>query len=281
VTGRVFVLGAGRAGRGLARALRLSGVPVVGLHGRRADDAEGVTAGALPPSAARASVVVVTVRDGQLDEALRSLADARLAPGTVVLHASGSAEPPALDELRARGLPGGTFHPLVPLSDPARAAEALRGASVGVDGDAPAQAAARHLAARLGMRVILIPPGCKPAYHAAAVFASNFPVVLAMLAERLLDLAHVPPGDARPAVERLMRAAVDNLSARAPEEALTGPIVRGDVETVRRHLTVLAAEPAAGDAYRALSRAVLDRMAATLSSRVGPEVLAELRELLR
>jgi prephenate dehydrogenase len=119
VTDAVFVLGAGRAGRGLSRALRASGIDVIGLHGRRVElEPDVVTAGPLPGTLAGASVVIVAVRDGQLDEALGELAGAPLAAGAVVLHASGSAEPRGLTALRASGHPCGTFHPLVPLADP-------------------------------------------------------------------------------------------------------------------------------------------------------------------
>lgn len=79
-----------------------------------------MTVGALPAAAAAAEVVLVTVRDGQLEDAMGMLAVAPLAPGTVVLHASGSAEPHGINLMRERGFPSGTFHPLVPLGDPAR-----------------------------------------------------------------------------------------------------------------------------------------------------------------
>ena len=93
--GTVFVLGAGRAGRSLARALVVAGVDVVGLHGRHADLAAlpPVTAGPLPEALGAASIVLVTVRDAQLGDALRELAAAGLAAGAVVLHASGATDP--------------------------------------------------------------------------------------------------------------------------------------------------------------------------------------------
>lgn len=256
---RVFILGAGRAGRGLARALRASGADVVGLHGRRARDAgdERITAGAIPDAIRQADVVLVTVRDEQLEGALRELAGAALAPEAVVLHASGSAVPRALDELRRRGHPSGTFHPLVPLADPERAPALLRHAWIGVDGDARAVAAGERLATRIGAHTLRIPPGEKARYHAAAVFASNFPTVLAAIAGRLLREAGVGDDEAWRALHGLMSAAVANLEGRDPAAALTGPVVRGDVETIRRHLDALGADPAARDVYVALTRAAV------------------------
>ena len=257
--GTVFVLGAGRAGRSLARALLVSGVEVVGVHGRQADHAAvpAVTGGPLPRSLGAATIVLVTVRDAQLGDALRQLAAARLRPKAVVLHASGAIDPAEASALRALGHPVGTMHPLVPLANPARAVETLRGAWIGVDGDPEAIRAAIALAHRLGAHALTIPPGQKPRYHAAAVFAANFPVVVAALAERLLREAGVAEDQARAATLGLMSAAVSNLESGRPNDVLTGPIARGDVASVRGHLAALADDVPALGAYVTLSRAAL------------------------
>lgn len=275
----VFVLGAGRAGRSLARALVFAGVDVVGLHGRHVDASTipAVTAGDIPDALGTASIVLVTVRDAQLGDALRQLAALKLAPGAVVLHASGAMDPPEAEALRARGHGVGTMHPLVPLADPLRAVELLRDAWIGVDGDATAIAAASVLATRLGAHPLTIPPGEKPRYHAAAVFAANFPVVVAALAERLLEEAGIAEGQARAATVGLMGAAVSNLEKGRPHDVLTGPIARGDVTSVRGHLSVLADDAPALAAYVTLSRAAL-----TLAHERGTpaERLAEISEAL-
>jgi predicted short-subunit dehydrogenase-like oxidoreductase (DUF2520 family) len=255
----VFVLGAGRAGRSLARAFVVAGVNVVGLHGRRADDAASppVTAGPLPASLGSAGVILVTVRDAQLGDALRELAASALARGAVILHASGATDPAEASMLRSRGHAVGTLHPLVPLADPNRAADVLRGAWMGIDGDPRAVAEASALASRIGAYTITIPPGEKPRYHAAAVFAANFPVVVAALAERLLVEAGVAEVEAQAATLGLMGAAVSNLETGRPHDVLTGPIARGDVASVRGHLAALADDAPALAAYVTLSRAAL------------------------
>ena len=254
-TARVFVIGAGKAGRALAHAMRVGGVDVVGLHGRRPD--HGITSGEWPATLALANVVLVTVRDAELEGVLRDLLSAPLASGAVVLHASGTAEPPALDLVRARGHPAGTFHPLLPLTDPTRATEQLRRAWIGSDGDERARAMSRELATDIGARVLEIPAGRKASYHAAAVIASNFPVVLLAMATRVLTSAGVNEDAARGALATLMRAAAENASAVAPSAALTGPVARGDVETVRAHLGALADAPEVLEVYRLLSRGAI------------------------
>lgn len=272
------MLGAGRAGRCLAAALSAAGVPIAGLHGRRAiAGTPPVTAGDLPPSLTTALAVLVTVRDDQLADALRELAAAPLPRGAIVLHASGSRDPrPQLDVLRAAGHPSGTFHPLVPMADPARATEWLRGAWVGVDGDAEAVRVAQSLAARLGAHVLTIPEN-RDLYHAAAVMVSNFPTVLAALAAQLMQRAGVEPGAAGPATRHLLAAAVANLGDAEPHAVLAGPVSRGDAGTVARHLAVLRGDPVAYAAYIALSRAALPLAAAR---GVDPIYLRQIAELL-
>ena len=255
----MFVLGAGRAGTGLTRAFRMSGIPVVGLHGRHVHEGpDPVTAGTIPATIATATVVLVAVRDAQIDDALRELLEAPLAPDAVVLHASGSAEPAMLDQVRAHGHAAGTFHPLVPIADPLRAPQQLCGAWVGIDGDERAKTASRDLAAALGCHVFDIPPGQKARYHAAAVIVSNFPAVLLATGDRVLAETGIPAEAAEQALRALFLAAIGNLRRQHGAVSLTGPILRGDVDTIRRHLVALADDPGALEVYRSLSRALVD-----------------------
>ena len=166
-------------------------------------------------------------------------------------------DPIGLAGLRDAGHPCGTFHPLVALSDPDHAPQTLRGAWIGIDGDDQARQISERLATALGANVLYIPPGEKARYHAAAVFASNFPTVLMCLAEELLRDVGIAPDVARKALHPLFASAVENLRGGIGASALTGPIVRGDSDTIARHLKALRAHPDALDAYRALSRAAL------------------------
>ncbi len=258
---RVFIIGPGHVGRGLARAFRASGVEVVGLHGKRPSGV-ATSSGALPAEIASANVVIVCVRDPQLDETIEELivasSDGRITRGTVILHTSAIAEPAGLRALSESGFPGGTFHPLVPFSEPEVSAELLRKGWIGIDGENAARATSRRLAGHLGARTLDIPSGTKPAYHAAAVISSNFPVVLASVAGHLLHDIGVPDSSAYQAVESLMNGALANIKKALPDDALTGPIVRGDAETVGKHLRALVGHGQALDVYRALSAAAVE-----------------------
>ena len=257
---RVFIIGPGHVGRGLFRAFRASGVEVVGLHGKRPSGV-ATSSGDIPKGAAQANVVIVAVRDAQLDDAIEEVAvaarDGRVSRDTVVLHTSAIAEPPGLAALSSAGLPGGTFHPLVPFTDPDVSADLLRRAWIGIDGDNAAKNTSRRLAGHLGARTLEIPPGRKAAYHAAAVISSNFPVVLASVAGHLLHDIGIPDSSAYQAVDSLMSGAIANMKQAVPDDALTGPVVRGDAETVGKHLRALDGMDSTREIYRALSAAAV------------------------
>jgi len=280
VSERVFIIGPGHVGRGLSRAFRASGVLLIGLHGKRTSGIATST-GPLPPEISGANVIIVAVRDSQLDGVIEELIDAeagrQLTAGTVVLHTSAIAEPSGLDVLRARGVAAGTFHPLVPFADPDASADLLRQGWIGVDGDNAAVNASRRLAGQIGARTMDIPPGTKPAYHAAAVIASNFPVVLASVASRLLRDIGMPEGSSLQAVTSLMGGALANMRQALPDDALTGPVMRGDTETIARHLRALAPHADTREVYRALSVA-----AVKIAQRRGtdPKKLAALTGML-
>lgn len=286
---RVFIIGAGQVGRGLSRAFRASGVELVGLHGRKPSEFT-TSSGELPAAVRDANVVIVAVRDPQIAGVISELAGAPpgsirlahkshpvIAPGSVVLHTSGIAEARSLDLLRAAGYACGTFHPLAPFSVTDRVPGLLRGGWVGLDGDDAARSAGRRLAGHLGARTLDIPPGGKPAYHAAAVMASNFTVALAYAASRLMHSAGITERSANASVQALIGAAVGNMATSPPAEALTGPVVRGDAETVRKHLETLSSQPELYDVYKSLSEVAL-RIAKERGT--DPKAIAAIRNLL-
>lgn len=204
----IAIVGAGRLGTTLAASLGASG-PLV-----RGADARGAT------------TVLLAVPDAEI-----AAAAAAIEAGPLVGHCSGATGLGVLAPHEAFSL-----HPLmtVPLG---ASAEVLRGAGCAVDGSTPrALAAAEALAARLGMEATRVADEDRVAYHAAASIASNFLVTLEGAAERLAATAGVD----RALLAPLVRAAVENWAARGAADALTGPISRGDEETVARQRAAIA-----------------------------------------
>ena len=271
----VGIIGAGRAGLSLGLALARAG-HVVRLYARRSKPVPPpltLSTGPLPAWLAEGGVIVLAVPDDAVPAVASDLAASRLVTEPqVVLHLSGVLDREALTPLEPSGAALGSWHPLQTLSDPQTAPERLRGAVATVEGDARAVDTAAALARGVGMEPVPIAAARKPLYHAAAVVASNFVVALAGVAQRLFVGAGLSEAAARNALATLMAGALENLRAGGPQGALTGPVARGDVETIRRHLEVL--RPADAELYRMLSRSALEL------ARLDPERRGAIEDLL-
>jgi predicted short-subunit dehydrogenase-like oxidoreductase (DUF2520 family) len=258
----VGVIGPGRAGVGLALALARAGYSVF-LHGRHKKSVPApltLTVGdgeSAPPWIVKAGVVILAVRD----DAVRPLAEALAASRTigeahVVLHLSGVQGQEALGPLVTSRAALGSLHPLQTIAEPDQAPARLKGAWAAVEGMPRAIETGERLAQDLGMRAFRIPTKAKPVYHAGAVFASNYLVVVEAVAQRLLRHAGLSDADAWAALRPLVEGTFENLSRQEPRAALTGPVARGDTDTIGRHLASLASDDA--KLYSALGRVALE-----------------------
>ena len=258
----VGLIGPGRAGVGFALALLQAGY-TVRLHGRRKKTVPApltLTVGdgdAPPPWIAEAGVVILAVRDDGIRPLAAALAATRaITPDHVVLHLSGVQGQEALGPLVTSRAALGSLHPLQTIVEPERAAARLKGAWAAVEGMPHAVEAAERLARDLGMRPFPIATKAKAIYHAGAVFASNYLVVVEAMAQRLLRHAGLTDADAWAALRPLVEGTIENLGSAEPKDALTGPIARGDTATIVRHIESLTLDD--GKLYRALGRAALE-----------------------
>ncbi len=190
-----------------------------------------------------ADLVLVAVKDDSIAEVADRLID-RVSKVGVVAHMSGFVPVTALRALQAEGVAVGGFHPLQSMPDPQSGADALIGSHVGIGGDALAVDTLTHLADSLGLHPFLLNDHARPAYHAAAAAAANFVVTSLAVSADLFNAADVDPGVAEP----LVRSVVDNVFEKGAAASLTGPIARGDIDTVVGHLT------AARDVSKAVGR---------------------------
>jgi predicted short-subunit dehydrogenase-like oxidoreductase (DUF2520 family) len=270
-TPSVFIMGAGVVGTALAARLVRAGVPVTGLHGRQVELTDGARAlsglvgstGEIPQILSESDAVIISVRDDRIPEvAARLVSEGRLRPGQILLHTSG-ANPArtilaaAVPHVRAVG----TLHPLVSFADARVAAmeeEGLREVAFGIEGDEPARALAKRIVRALGARAVILEAENLALYHAGAVIASNYVVAMAATAHSLFIKAGVPADQALPALIPLLASVVQNLARVGLPGALTGPVERGDVTVVERHLGALAARaPELVELYRLVGRDVL------------------------
>jgi predicted short-subunit dehydrogenase-like oxidoreductase (DUF2520 family) len=254
---RIAIIGAGRMGQGLGGALAARGQQVT-LLGRRAQDLVPPfsLADAWAPALRSAALVIIAVPDSAVESVAEEVAGLGvIRPGQAVLHVAGPLDRTVLSPLAETGAALGSFHPLQTVADPASAAERLIGAYAGLEGDDRAVEAGKQIARLLQMTPIVIPAGGKAKYHAAAVLAANFTVGLFGAAQRMAVEAGIDPDTATRMYLPLLDGAVSNIRELGPAEALTGPIRRGDLSTIRLHLVSLSARDQ--ELYRTVGLAVL------------------------
>lgn len=239
-------MGRGRVGRGLAAALRRSAEVRVSLaSGRR--PTRGV---------ARADVIILAVPDAAIASTAATIS-AWIGPGTVVVHCAGARGPGELDACKRAGAAVGVLHPMVSFPSPTRP-PSLRGTTLVVDGDAQAVRCARRLGRAMGARVVVAPVH-GPAYHAAAALAANGSAALATAAVGLLERLGLQRRAAERTVGGLLRTVADNVERIGVPDALTGPVRRGDADTVRAHRQALRRlDGAVLRAYDAVAPVILE-----------------------
>jgi predicted short-subunit dehydrogenase-like oxidoreductase (DUF2520 family) len=244
-------------GQGLALALKRRGQDVIllGRGPRALAPPLALYQGDLVSGIRHAGVILIATPDDAIAGVSTQLRhDRSVGSGHVVLHLSGLLDRHALIALEPTGAALGSFHPLQTIADPASAPDLLTGSYAGIEGDQRAVQAADRLATTLGMIAVRLPAEAKPLYHAGAVVAANYTVALAHLAERLAGSAGIPLQTASKLYLPLIRGTLDNLESGAAA-ALTGPVRRGDLETIRAHLAVL--NPEERRLYRILGLAAL------------------------
>ncbi len=245
----VVIVGPGRVGLALGYALVQAGaVEDLTVCGRRQDPpahplfTQGVARYVFGLEAPRpgTEAIFLAVPDAVVPEMAHTLAgQGPPAQECAAFHLSGALPTEVLSPLHARGYAIGSFHPLQAIAHPVTGAERLAGSYVAVSGSPTAVAVARRLAAAMGSPILTVPEVWRPQYHAAAVMASNYLPPLLDAACRILERAGVPHDEALPALLPLVRGTLSNIEELGLAAAVTGPVARGDTETVELHLRAL------------------------------------------
>ena len=287
----ISVVGAGRLGTALARALFLADHSIQALVSRRASQAKAAAA-LVDRSAAALSIdqlhhlpssklILITTPDDKIAEIAQKLAVLEREPlkGSAVLHTSGALSSDILSPLADQGIHVGSLHPLVSVSDSRAAATIFSGAFFCLEGDAPAVRIARAIVDSLKGKSFSIPSEDKPLYHAAAVMASGHVVALFDLAMTMLVQCGLSETKARRVLLPLLHSTVKNLTTAEPARALTGTFARGDLVTVKRHLKALSASgiPATLEIYKLLGTKSLELAS---ESHLDPKVLKQIQREL-
>lgn len=240
---RIGFIGAGRVASALARRLKDAGYQVVAIASQR--DATARRLAALVPNAMATSaqgvadtadLVLITTPDSAIREVAGSV---RWRRGQYVVHTSGAESLDVLAAPVAAGAIAGSLHPLQTFADAETAMANLPGSVFAIEAEGPLRELLTRIVESLRGIPVYVRSEDKALYHAAAVLVSNYTVTLAKLATDLWLLMGVDRPTALKALLPLLQGTVNNLEAIGLPAALTGPVARGDVETVRRHLVAL------------------------------------------
>jgi predicted short-subunit dehydrogenase-like oxidoreductase (DUF2520 family) len=280
----IGIVGAGAVGTALGVALSRAGWPVHAVASRDAGrrerfrslvDVSRVFAEA-EPMLDEVELIILAVPD----DAIAPLAGGlHMYSGQAMIHTSGALGAEVLAPAMAAGTQVGAFHPLVAFADTERAVAALRGATVAIEGDDQLAALLAGMAEAIGAIPVRLAPGSKAAYHAAAVLAAGGFVALLDAIAELGRVAGLDEAGSLAIYGPLIEGTLGNARSLGIRAALTGPMTRGDVGTLRSHLATLRLHaPGVLDLYVAAARREVDLAEARRA--LAPEVAATMRSVL-
>jgi predicted short-subunit dehydrogenase-like oxidoreductase (DUF2520 family) len=274
---RITIIGGGRLGTALGIALRRAGYNialVVTRHSRTAQQAaKAIGGGVIGIAASEAnfrkhidrlagsSLILITTPDNAIKRTAATIArlidQADKHPKLqTVLHTSGALSSAELGAMKRPGVATGSLHPLVAIAKKSSAAATFENSFFCVEGDAKAVHIATDLVHRLHGRPFKIDPADKPLYHAAAVMAAGNVVALFEMAAAMLQACGISPQKSRQILLPLIKSSIANLDQMDSANALSGPLVRDDTETVKKHVRAMKSRrlTLALQVYRALGK---------------------------
>ena len=262
------IIGCGSAARTLARLWQDAGIFRIGgiLNNTPESAREAVSfigagraaadIGELPAS----DLYLIGCPDDKIRECCRLLAKSTLScDGAAVFHLSGSLASGELDPAREQGASVASIHPVMSFADPAKAIDDFDGSWCGVEGDDSALSLLEPAFESIGARCFRIEASGKSLYHAASVMACNYLVTLEDLSLKTFEAAGIGRETALQVLAPILRGTVENILALGTTDALTGPIARGDVSVIERHIRHLEQwNPEIAAIYRRLGMATAD-----------------------
>jgi predicted short-subunit dehydrogenase-like oxidoreductase (DUF2520 family) len=251
------VLGAALVRRGWTAAAIVDKDPGAARESRRIIG-RGTAVAGLGGTARLGDVVIIAVPDNAVGRVAAGLARSGVSwAGRFVFHTSGLLPARVLEPLRKRGARIASVHPVQSFSRKDTPASIFRGITWGVEGDPAAVAAAEEMVRSLRGNVLLLSEKDKPLYHAACSLASNAMIALEWTASGMLGAAGIGEKAAAGMLFPLVQGTLQNVNNLGLEKALTGPIIRGDVVTVRKHLEALRDDPHARGVYLVMGKQIL------------------------
>ena len=277
-------IGAGVTGTALACQLFRQGYAVVAVNSRNTSSAERLASyvnncrvcGTAQEVANIAQAVFITTPDDVIVDIATSLTWHK---EQAVIHCSGVHSIDILQPAREQGAHICCLHPLQTFASLEQAIENIAGSTFAIEGDEQALSIAGDMAVALNGRIINLKAGDKVLYHAAAVTVSNYLVTLMKMAADLWQSFGVPRDEAVKSLLPLLKGTLHNIETVGIPGCLTGPIARGDIGTIQKHLDALEREhPGTLDIYKSLGVKTLD--IALAKGRLNLETAEEIQSIL-
>jgi len=240
--------------------LNQSGYPVVAVSSRTPASAQKLAQAvggsrvfdSNQAAADNAELIFITTPDDAIAPVANEI---KWHPGQSVVHCSGADSVASLEPARKAGAEVGAFHPLQTFASVKQAIDNMPGSTFALEAEEPLLATLKEMASALGGNWVVLKASDKVLYHASAVIACNYLVTLVKLAGDLWPTFGVPPQKATQALLPLLRGTLHNIETIGIPNCLTGPIARGDIGTINKHLDALAqTAPHLLPAYRELGR---------------------------
>lgn len=262
----IAIVGPGRLGSALAEHLSRAGYHITELISRkrprpkRASLAAKLGAPLSDPQHAtlHADLIWFCVPDREIAPAALSLLQKTTWKGKTAFHSSGALPSAELEVLRRAGASVASVHPFMTFVR--CAVPSLHAVPFALEGDRAAVKTAQAIVRDLGGEPFKIRANAKVAYHAWGAFTSPLLIALLVSAEQVARAAGLSPADARRKMTPILKQTIDNYARLGPAGAFSGPLIRGDVEVVRRHLQLLSKVPGARDVYSVLARTAIRRL---------------------
>ncbi len=277
-------IGAGMTGTALAVRLWQRDYEIIAVSSRSVESARRLSSfvsgctvcDGAQQVADMAQVVFITTPDDVIPDIA---AGVRWRPGQIAVHCSGVHSIDILEPASGSGAHACCLHPLQTFAGIEEAINNISGSTFALEGDKEGLAAAREMAQALEGNIILLKAGDKVKYHIAAVTLSNYLVALMKTSADLWQSFGIPQDEAVKALLPLLKGTVRNIERVGIPGCLTGPIARGDVETVRKHVNALSTgQPDKTGIYRVMGLKTLE--IALAKGRISLETAEEIRDLL-
>lgn len=284
----ISIIGTGTVGTALGFLLGKAGYPVTAAAdlnreaARRCADLTGARLyDTLPEAAAQGTCIIIATPDDSIEPVCRSLSESgAIRPDHKVVHVSGACGLGSLASARRPGARVAAIHPIQTLADIDSAVARIPGSTFGVTADDEIMPWAFRLVNDLGGKPIVISDADRPLYHAAACIASNYLVSLVHLVQGIYQHFGLASAEALRAFWPLVEGTVQNIETKGPVRSLTGPIARGDIGTLSKHLeAILAYDPSSLPIYRSMGMLTADL--ALIKGTISRDQCDQIKELLK